>query len=115
MSGVNPLLAQAAASGAIDTTTAILQAIAADAQALNALLQEGDVFQATVLPFNGVTDLIEAFGLQVPASLPPGIYPGEQIQLQVQGFQGDQIMSEAGWHAAGACRDRPPRRPWPGS
>ncbi|MBV8355405.1 MAG: flagellar hook-length control protein FliK, partial [Candidatus Eremiobacteraeota bacterium] len=69
-----------------------LAALAQDAQELRALLQAGDVVEATVLPFNGLTDLIEIFGLQVAASLPPNVHPGETLQLEVQGFKGDQIL-----------------------
>src|SRR5579872_6716843 len=95
MSGVNPAAAAAAAAAASAAEAAIAQELAqlaADAQALRALVMPGDVVQATVLPFNGLTDLLEVFGLRVAASLPPNVLPGDTLTIAVQGFAGDQVM-----------------------
>src|SRR5579883_3511504 len=94
MSGVNPAAAAAAAaaSAAEAALTLELQQLAADAKALSAMLMEGDVVQATVQPFNGMTDVLEIFGLRVAASLPPNVHPGDTLTVAVQGFQNDQVM-----------------------
>ncbi|MBV8600358.1 MAG: flagellar hook-length control protein FliK [Candidatus Eremiobacteraeota bacterium] len=90
-SGVGPL--GGAVGAAIEAAVnAELAALAADAQALSALLQQGDVVSGTVLPFNGLTDAIEIFGLRVAASLPPNVLPGDTLQLEVQGFDGSKIL-----------------------
>ena len=69
-----------------------LQALAADAKALQAMLMPGDIVQATVQPFNGLTDTLGIFGLRVAASLPPNVYPGDTLTIAVQGFQNDQVL-----------------------
>ncbi|MBV8074187.1 MAG: flagellar hook-length control protein FliK [Candidatus Eremiobacteraeota bacterium] len=90
-SGVNPLAG--AVGAAIEAAvTAELAALAADAQALSALLQQGDIVSGTVLPFNGLTDQIEIMGLRVAASLPPNVLPGDTLQLEVQGFDGSKVL-----------------------
>ena len=92
MAGVNPTAAGASAN-AVEAAIALeLQALAADAQALRELLIEGDVVQATVQPFNGITDTLEIMGLRVAASLPPDVLPGETLTVAVQGFNGDQVL-----------------------
>jgi len=92
MSGVNPAAAAAAASAAEAAIAQELAQLAADAQALRALVMPGDVVQATVLPYNGLTDLLDIFGLRVAASLPPSVLPGDTLTIAVQGFSGDQVM-----------------------
>lgn len=92
MSGVNPAAAAAAASAAEAALVQELAQLAADAQALRSMVMPGDVVQATVLPFNGVTDLLEIFGMRIAASLPPNVFPGDTLTIAVQGFQGDQVM-----------------------
>jgi hypothetical protein len=92
MSGVNPAAAAAAASAAEAAIAQELAQLAADAQALRALVMPGDVVQATVLPYNGLTDLLDIFGLRVAASLPPNVLPGDTLTIAVQGFSGDQVM-----------------------
>ncbi len=69
-----------------------LAALAADAQALRALLVEGAVVTARVMPSNGLTDLLEIAGRRVAASLPPTVRPGDALQVQVTGFDGDRIL-----------------------
>src|ERR1700676_1649496 len=69
-----------------------LAALAADAQALRALLIEGAVVTARVIPSNGLTDLLEIAGRRVAASLPPTVRPGDALQVQVTGFDGDRIL-----------------------
>jgi hypothetical protein len=92
MSGVNPTAAGASAS-AVEAAIALeLQALAADAQALRALLMTGDVVQATVQPFNGLTDTVEILGLKVAAALPPDVVPGDTLTVAVGGFNGDQVL-----------------------
>ena len=92
MSGVNPAAAAAAASAAEAAIAQELAQLAADAQALRSMVMSGDVVQATVLPFNGITDLLEIFGMRVAASLPPNVFPGDTLTIAVQGFSGDQVM-----------------------
>jgi hypothetical protein len=92
MSGVNPTAAGASAS-AVEAAIALeLQALAADAQALRALLMTGDIVQATVQPFNGLTDTVEILGLKVAAALPPDVVPGDTLTVAVGGFNGDQVL-----------------------
>lgn len=94
MSGVNPTAAAAAAANAAaEAAIAMeLQALAQDAQALRALLMTGDIVQATVQPFNGISDTLEIFGLRVAASLPANLLPGDALTVSVQGFKGDQVL-----------------------
>ena len=92
MSGVNPT-AVGASTSAVEAAIALeLQALAADAQALRALLMEGDVVQATVQPFNGLTDTLDIMGLRVAAALPPDVLPGDTLTVAVQGFASDQVL-----------------------
>ncbi len=87
---VDPVgLTGAAVSALID---AELNALAADAQVLQAQLQPGDVVSATVLPSNGLTDLVQINGNRVAAALPPTLRPGDVIQVQVTAFDGPQIL-----------------------
>ena len=94
MSGLDPLASAGgnASASAADQIAAEIQALAADAQTLRALLEPGDVVTGTVLRFNGLTDLLDIFGLKVVASLPPGVHPGDAVTLEVQGFNGDTIL-----------------------
>ncbi len=71
-----------------------LAQLAADAQALRGLLVEDAVVTARVLPSNGLTDLIEIAGRRVAASLPPTVRPGDVLQVQVTGFDGDRILMQ---------------------
>jgi hypothetical protein len=91
---VDPAAAAAANSNAAVEAiiTAELNALAADAQALQQQVAVGDVVQATVLPSNGLTDLINILGNRVAAALPPTLVPGDQITVQVTGFNGTQIL-----------------------
>jgi hypothetical protein len=96
MSGVDPLAASVA--GSIDAAAleamidAELAQLAADANALGALLVEGVVVNARVLPSNGLTDLLEIAGRRVAASLPPTVRPGDVLQVKVTGFEGGRIL-----------------------
>ncbi|HYZ16278.1 MAG TPA: hypothetical protein VE591_07735, partial [Candidatus Acidoferrum sp.] len=87
---VDPLAAGLANLGAL--VDAELAALAADAQALQGLLDVGTVAQARVLPSNGLTDLLDIAGLRVAASLPPTVRPGDVLTVRVTGFENDQIM-----------------------
>jgi hypothetical protein len=69
-----------------------LAQLATDAQALRALLVEGAVVTARVLPSNGLTDLLQIAGRRVAASLPPTVRPGDVLQVRVAGFDGDRIL-----------------------
>jgi hypothetical protein len=91
---VDPAAAAAASTtAAVDAIiTAELNALAADAQALGQQVSVGDVVPATVLPSNGLTDLLSILGNRVAASLPPTLTPGDQITVQVTGFNGTQIL-----------------------
>ena len=93
MSGVDPLAAFVAAGG--DVAALIdneLAQLAADAKALAALLVEGVVVNARVLPSNGLTDLLEIAGRRVAASLPPTVRPGDVLPVRVTGFDGGRIL-----------------------
>ena len=93
MSGVDPLAAFVAAGG--DLAALIdneLAQLASDAKALSALLVEGIVVNARVLPSNGLTDLLEIAGRRVAASLPPTVRPGDVLQVRVTGFDGGRIL-----------------------
>lgn len=76
-----------ASAGALDlgVTAAVLQAQVA----------VGDVLAAKVLPPQNGTDYIEILGRPVAAQLPPGVYPGESLNLQITGFSGTQIFVRA--------------------
>src|SRR5579875_1920862 len=95
---VDPASAGAASAGAAaggDLSALIaaeLNSLAADAQALRGILVENAVISAKVLPSNGLTDLLDVFGLRVAASLPPTVRPGDVITVQVTGFDADRIL-----------------------
>ncbi|HZO94737.1 MAG TPA: hypothetical protein VFB22_13400 [Candidatus Baltobacteraceae bacterium] len=83
----------AAAGGDLSALIAAeLTSLAADAQALRGILVENAVISAKVLPSNGLTDLLEVFGLRVAASLPPTVRPGDVITVQVTDFDADRIL-----------------------
>ena len=85
--------AGAAAEAALDALlVAELNALAADAQALQAQVQIGDIVTAQVLPPNGLTDLLSILGNRVAAALPPNLVPGDVITAQVTGFKGQQVQ-----------------------
>ena len=113
MSGVDPLAAFVAGGGdlaaLIDTELAQL---AADAKALSALLVEGIVVNARVLPSNGLTDLLEIAGRRVAASLPPTVRPGDVLQVKVTGFDGGRILLQiVATGADAAVEPGPPNGP----
>jgi len=90
--GLDPLAAGASANAAIAAIVdAELAVLAADAAALKALLSDGAVVQARVLPSNGLTDLIQIGNFRVAASLPPDLLPGDVITVRVTGFDGERI------------------------
>ena len=94
MSGVDPLAALAAqvvaaSDAAIADATLNLGEVA---QLLVAQLSVGDVLEATVLPPQGGTDLLQFAGQTVAAQLPPDVHPGDTLLLQVTGFSGQQIL-----------------------
>ena len=108
MSGVNSAAAAASASTAAAVEAAVameLAALAADAKALQGMLMTGDIVQATVQPFNGLTDTLQIFGMRVAASLPPNVYPGDTLTVSVQGFQNDQVVVQV------MSRTPPPNAP----
>src|SRR5579884_866164 len=87
--------AAAGAAGGPDLSAVLaaeLRALAADAAALRGMLVENAVVSATVLPSNGLTDLLQIAGLRVAASLPPTVRPGDVITVQVTGFDADRIL-----------------------
>ena len=108
---VDPL---AAAAGGADLTVLIdaeIAALAADAQALRALLVEGAVVTARVLPSNGLTDLLEIAGRRVAASLPSAVTPGDVLQVRVTGFDGERILLQiVGSDANAAVEPGPPNQ-----
>jgi hypothetical protein len=107
---VEPLTAAVTANADLAALIdAELAALAADAQALRALLVEGAVVTARVMPSNGLTDLLEIAGRRVAASLPPTVRPGEAVQVQVTGFDGDRILLRiVGTGADAAVEPGPP-------
>jgi hypothetical protein len=83
---VDPL----AGAGAADLAALVdaeLSALAANAEALQAMVAQnpGVVLAARVLASNGLTDQIQIAGLRVSAALPPTVHPGDLIQVQVTG------------------------------
>ena len=90
---VDPAALAGGGGAALDALiTAELNALAADAQALQAQVAIGDILTATVLPPNGLSDLLNVQGNRVAASLPPTLTPGDQLTVQVTGFNGPQIL-----------------------
>ncbi|MDB5095518.1 MAG: hypothetical protein JWO85_3619, partial [Candidatus Eremiobacteraeota bacterium] len=87
---IDPLAAGGADLAAL--IDAELASLAADAQALRALLVVDAVVTARVLPSNGLTDLLEIAGRRVAASLPPTVRPGDALQVRVTGFDGERIL-----------------------
>jgi hypothetical protein len=87
---VDPLAAGGADLAAL--LDAEIASLAADAQALSALLVEGAVVSARVLPSNGLTDLLDIAGRRVAASLPPTVRPGDVVAVRVTGFDGGRIL-----------------------
>lgn len=94
MAGLDP--SQGAALGAA-VNAADLQfletalTLDASAAALQAKLAPGDVLTARILPPQGGTDFIEVAGQTLPAQLPPDVYPGDTLALQVTNVSGNQI------------------------
>ena len=87
------VVATQTAGTALDAVIAAeLNALAADAQALQQQVSVGDVVTATVLPSNGLGDLLNILGSRVAASLPPTLVPGDVITATVTGFNGTQIL-----------------------
>ncbi|HTD35413.1 MAG TPA: hypothetical protein VK665_17225, partial [Candidatus Elarobacter sp.] len=108
MAGIDAL----AAAAAIDANLAAqidaeLAQLAADAQALRGLLVDEMVVTARVLPSNGLTDLVEIAGRRVAASLPPTVRPGDVLQVQVSGFDGDRIVLQIVATGADAAIESP--------
>jgi hypothetical protein len=108
MAGIDAL----AAAAAIDANLAAridaeLAQLAADAQALRGLLVDEMVVTARVLPSNGLTDLVEIAGRRVAASLPPTVRPGDVLQVQVTGFDGDRILLQIVGTGADAAVESP--------
>src|SRR5260370_36413702 len=101
--GIDPLAAGGADLAAL--IDAELASLAADAQALRALLVVDAVVTARVLPSNGLTDLIEIAGRRVAAAPPPTVRSGDALQVRVAGFDGERSLLEivaSGAPAAGA-------------
>jgi hypothetical protein len=113
MSGVDPLAAAAAGNADLAALVdAELAQLAADAQALRALLVEDAVLTARVLPSNGLTDLLEIAGRRVAASLPPTVRPGDVLQVRVTGFDGDRTLLQiVATGADAAVEPGPPNAP----
>ena len=114
---VDPAAMTAAASNLAANTAAIealiqaeLDALAADAKALQSQVQTGQVVTAQVLPSNGLTDLINILGNRVAAQLPPTLTPGETFTAQVTGFNGPQILLQV----LGTVETPPATAPPPG-
>ncbi|HEV3087055.1 MAG TPA: hypothetical protein VGX96_07480 [Candidatus Elarobacter sp.] len=115
MSALDPLAAIVAGNADLNALIdAELAALAADAQALRALLIEDAVVTARVLPSNGLTDLVEIAGRRVAASLPPSVRPGDVLQVRVSGFDGERILLQiVGTGDAAAVETGPTAAPFP--
>jgi hypothetical protein len=66
--------------------------LGAAANPLQTQLTVGQVIPATVMAPQGGQDQIQILGQTVAAQLPPNIYPGETLLVQVTGFSGNQIL-----------------------
>lgn len=86
------LAAMQATAAAQEAVTQAELTLGIDAQALHVRLRVGDSLSAIVLPPQGGSDLLEVLGHTVQAQLPPGIYPGETLALQVTGFETGRIL-----------------------
>ncbi len=95
MSGIGSASASAASAGAPASLATLveaeLQILATEGAALRALLAEGDVVQAQVLPPNGLSDLLSIAGFRVAAALPPTLVPGDVITVAVTSTANGQI------------------------
>jgi len=92
VSDLSPPARSAGDGGVAEIVALEVAALKADAQALRSLLSIGEIVRARVLPFNGLTDLIEILGKRVAAALPPTARPGDTLVLEVTGFEGDRIV-----------------------
>jgi hypothetical protein len=92
VSNLDPLARAAPAAQYTDPVAAEIASLTSDAEALRTMVSTGDIVAARVLPFNGLTDLVEILGRRVAAQLPPTVRPGETLILEVQGFDGDRIV-----------------------
>ncbi len=115
MSALDPLAAIVAGNADLAALVdAELAALAADAQALRALLVENALVTARVLPSNGLTDLVEIAGRRVAASLPPTVRPGDVLQVRVSGFDGERILLQiVGTGDDAVVEPGPPGTPYP--
>jgi hypothetical protein len=94
VSGLDPLAVlanQLVANAQVAMDEAILS-IGVDVAALQSQVSVGDVVPATVLPPQNGMDLVSFLGQTLPAQLPPGVYPGDTIALQVTGFTPDTVQ-----------------------
>ncbi len=92
MAATDPLAAMTARIAAAEA--AMVEAainLGAAAEILLAQIGVGDILAAKILPPQNGQDLIEILGQRVAAQLPPGVNPGETLQLQVTEFSGTQI------------------------
>lgn len=93
MAGIDPLAALTARVAAAQAAMADAAInLGATAEILQAQISVGDVLPAQILPPQNGQDSILIAGQQVTAQLPPGVYPGETLLLQVTGFAGTQIF-----------------------
>src|ERR1700752_3114766 len=94
MSGLDPVAAftaqvLAGAQAAIEEAQLNLGALLDD---FKAQINVGDVLTATVMPPENGSDRISLLGQTITAQLPPGVYPGEALSLQVTGFTNTAIL-----------------------
>lgn len=95
MAGFDPLTFALSNNAVAAAELAFIEAaldIGVPAEVLQAQLSIGDLLTATVLPPQNGHDLLEIFGRQIPAQLPPDVRPGETLVLQVSGFSGNRIV-----------------------
>ncbi len=90
MAGLDPSIA-VAANAVLQSQVQALD-LGVELEILQAQLTIGDILTATVLPPQSGSDRLALLGLTVPAQLPPGIAPGEELALVVTGFAGNAIL-----------------------
>ena len=83
------LQAVASAQAAIDEAVLNLGTLVENLRASVAI---GDILTATVLPPENGVDRLQLLNQTVAAQLPPGIFPGETISLQVTGFTSTGLL-----------------------
>ncbi len=94
MGSLDPLAAfalQAVANAQASIDEAILN-LGTLVESIRAQVSVGEILNATVLPPENGSDRLQLLGQTVSAQLPPGIFPGENVALQVTGFTPNAVL-----------------------